>query len=179
MENWKKILLRAAGFGGGFAIVGAIILCGIIWWADKPPKDKPFNTKAISAKYSGLGFQRRSDDFHLIFEYSLHNNTDKDYRLPSNSALMIVNPENGGLQKVADTTWDTDTVVPVGQTVNLKFDVPYKLADYNLQPSDYSDSKDVEFAGRRLKEINGIKVFDYTDRYEIDCPKWPITPATP
>jgi hypothetical protein len=68
-------------------------------------------------------------------------------------------------------------VIPGAQTVNIKFDVPYSYNEYNASASQ-SDAKDIEFAGKRMKEINGFKFFDYSNRYEIDCPKWPITPGS-
>jgi hypothetical protein len=52
MDNRKKILLRAAGFGGGFAIIGAAIVALALWWSSRPVKPKPLNTDAISGRDS-------------------------------------------------------------------------------------------------------------------------------
>jgi hypothetical protein len=49
--NWKMILLRSAGFGGGFAIIAALLLGGIIWWSNRP---KPWSENAITAKATEL-----------------------------------------------------------------------------------------------------------------------------
>jgi len=31
MENWKRIVLRAAGFGAGFAVAAGILI-GVFYW---------------------------------------------------------------------------------------------------------------------------------------------------
>jgi hypothetical protein len=49
MENWKRIVLKAAGFGGGFAVVAAIILGVVASWSGRPAKPKPMNTHAVTA----------------------------------------------------------------------------------------------------------------------------------
>lgn len=170
MESWKKLFLKATGFGCGFALVSAIVLGICVWWSSRPSKPKPFDTHAITGTNAGMSFQRRSDAFHFELVYSLHNNTDRDYTLPSNGAVMLINSENGGLGKRADSTWDTSLVIPPGKTVNVTFDVPYHFSDYNYEQADFSDEKDVEFAKRRASENKGMVFYDYDHRIEIDCP---------
>jgi hypothetical protein len=97
MDTWKKILLRATGFGAGFALAAAIILGVFVWWSGRPVKTKPMNTRAVTATFSGMTIQTRADVFHFDLTYGLRNNTDKDYQLPSLGRFMIVNPENKGL----------------------------------------------------------------------------------
>ncbi len=178
MQLWKKILLKAAGVGGGFAIVAAIIIGTAVWWSSRPVKPKPMNSHAIVGNYAGMGMQVRGDAMHLTMTYGLHNTTDKDYSQPTNGELMIVNPENNGLDSIQGVTWDS-TTIPPGQTVNLKFDISYPLSDYNTTAADLTDFKaEVSFINKRLKEIDGFRFFDYVNRYEIDLPKWPETPAT-
>ena len=40
------------------------------------------------------------------------------------------------------------------------------------------EKAEVDFTGKRLKEIDGFRFFDYGNRYEIDLPKWPVTKDT-
>lgn len=56
--NWKIILLRSAGFGGGFAIVAALLLGGIIWWSNRP---KPWSESAVTAKPTEI-YTRQVDE---------------------------------------------------------------------------------------------------------------------
>jgi hypothetical protein len=180
MENWKRIFFKAVGFGAGFALTAAIMLGMVVWWSGRPTKQKPMNTHAITATFAGLSIQTRNDVFHLDVTFGLHNNTDKDYQLPSIGWFMILNPENKGLDTVEGVKWDSNVIIPPGQTVNVKFEIPFKLSEYNLKTEDLIDGKkEIEFAQKRMKEMGGFRFFDNTQRYEIDFPKWPVTNDTP
>jgi hypothetical protein len=134
MDTWKKIALRAAGFGVGFAVAGSILLGVIVWWSGRPVKPKPMDSHAIIGSFSGMSMGVQGDALHLTVIYGLHNTTEKDYSLPSLGELMIVNPENKGLDALEGVTWDSRTVIPTGQTVNLKFDIPYPLGKLCTSP---------------------------------------------
>jgi hypothetical protein len=180
MDNWKKIILRAAGFGAGFAVAAGILVGVAVWWSGRPVKPKPMNPHAIVGSYSTMEMQVRDQAMHLTVTYGLRNTTDKDYSLPAIGELMIVNPENKGLDTLEGFTWDSTSIIPPGQTVNLKFDIPYPLSSYNKTAADLTDDKVmVDFIEKRLKEIDGFKFFDHRNRYEIDLPKWPVTGHTP
>jgi hypothetical protein len=166
MVKWKTTVITI--------IVGAPL-----WISSRPVKPKPMNSHAILATYSGMGMQVRGDAMHLTVTYGLKNTTDNDYALPTVGELMIVNPENKGLDAITGFTWDSTTRIPPGHTVNLKFDIPYPLSDYNKTSEQLTDDKAmVEFIEKRLKEIDGFVFFDYVDRYEIELPKWPIPPSS-
>jgi hypothetical protein len=97
MQPWKKVLLKAAGFGGGFAIVSAIILGAIMWWSYRPVKTKPMDAHAITATFSGMTIEVQDETLHFTVAYGLHNTTDRDYALPTVGELMIINPQDKGL----------------------------------------------------------------------------------
>ena len=85
--------------------------------------------------------------------------------------LMSVNPDNGGLEKLDDATWDHNIVIPAWQIVNVKFDISYNLSEYGETASNLADfNKLTAFADKRMKRIKDLKFFDYIERYEIDCP---------
>jgi hypothetical protein len=173
MDNWKRILLRAVGFGGGFALVAAVILGIVVWWSGRPAKPKPWNTHAITpAGKNELEVQTRGEVFHLQPKCNLKNNTGKDYRMAAESGtLMLVNPDNGGLEKLDDATWDRTIVIPAGRTANVKFDIPYNLGEYGETASNLADmNKLTAFADKRMKRMKDLKFLDYIERYEIDCP---------
>lgn len=174
MEIWKRTLLRAAGFGAGFAVVAAVILGITVWLSSRPAKPKPWNTQAVTpAGKNGLQMQVRAEVFHLEPECNVKNNTGEDYRMPASESgtLMSVNPDNGGLEKLHDATWDSTIVIPAGQTVNVKFDIPYNLDEYGETAANLKDiNKLTAFADKRMKRIKDLKFFDYSERYEIDCP---------
>ncbi len=91
--------------------------------------------------------------------------------IAESGTLMSVNPDNGGLEKLGGATWDGTIVIPAGQTVNVKFEIPYNLSEYSETASNLADvNKLTAFAGKRMKRIKDLKFFDYIERYEIDCP---------
>ena len=120
-----------------------------------------------------MEIQSRGKVFHFQPKCNLKNNTDKDYQMPATryGALMLINPDNGGLEKLDDVTWDQTVVIPAGHTVNVKFDIPYNLSEYGEASSNLVDmNKLAAFANQRLKKIKDLKFFDQNYRYEIDCP---------
>src|SRR5258706_2547068 len=128
MDNWKRIMLRAAGFGGGFAVIVVVTLGIVLWWSERPTKPRPWDTQAITpAGKNELEVQTKGEVFHLQPKCNLRNNTDRDYRITTESGtLMVVNPDNGGLEKLDDATWDR-IVIPARQIVNVKIDITYYL----------------------------------------------------
>lgn len=87
MEIWKKTLLRAAGFGAGFAVVAALIVAVFLWWTSRPPKVKPWDDKAIVASYESLDTE--GDENTYRFVYTLENTTDTDYRVENDSNIHL------------------------------------------------------------------------------------------
>jgi hypothetical protein len=87
MDNWKRIAIRAAGFGTGFAIAAAVIVGAVVWGSSRPPKPKPWNTKAITATYDTLDTEGDANTFEFI--YTLENNTDYDYRAEDENEIHL------------------------------------------------------------------------------------------
>lgn len=88
IQGWKRMLLRVAGFGAGFAAVSALILGFGLWWLHRPAKPKPWNTTAITASFAQLSSE--GENYTIVFVYTLQNNTDADYRIADVAYLMPV-----------------------------------------------------------------------------------------
>jgi hypothetical protein len=87
MENWKKIIIRAVGFGAGFAVAAGILVGVAVWWSSRPVKPKPRNMKAITATFDTLDTEGDANTFEFI--YTLENNTDDDYRVSDESEIHL------------------------------------------------------------------------------------------
>jgi hypothetical protein len=74
MTGWKKLVLLAAGFGGGFAVVMAAIVGGWVWYQGRPQKQPEWNSAAIRATFKGVGITTSTPKPRLTFSYSLENN---------------------------------------------------------------------------------------------------------
>lgn len=183
MAAWQKVLLAAVGFGAGFAVVLAISTAIAGWLAHRP---RPWTSTAITAKPTHLVVETSGEEMHFQFRYALTNRTGSDYIVagPPNAALMKKIPEDASLQRLDGATWDDTIRIPAGQSVNVVFDVPIRLADYNTTAadlnggdpdSDQMPAKYSQFVESRLKEMNGLVLIDYVDHYRIDLPRnWNI-----
>jgi len=173
-HGWRMIVLRAAGMGGGFAVVAALLLGGIVWWSNRP---KPWSPTSITAKPTRLMMQQVGEEVRFEFRYAFTNHTKEEYALPSSEmgALMRRVPENGSLERMDGATWDSTTRIPPNQTIGVAFMVPYKLSEFNMSSAEFNmssaDTKRAAFAGHRLKEINGLVFFDYASKYKVEMPR--------
>ena len=179
MALWKKILLRSIGFGAGFALM--LVVCGgfYLWWSGRP---KPWSSTAITAKPTELSMNSQGETVHLRFRYALTNNTNKDYVVPGSgpASLMKKLPGESSIEKLDGATWDGTVQIPPKQSVNVTFDVPFELSAYNttmaeLQKGEKSDGDFLTnhytaFLNKRMKEIDGLVLMDYSDRYRIELP---------
>ena len=178
-DDWKMFFPWAVGFGGGFAVVSALLLGAAFWWANRP---KPWSDRSITAKRTQLMMQQAGEEQRFEFRYALTNHTNAEYALPSTDlgALMRKLPKDGSLEKVDGATWDSSIKIPPQQTIGVVFLVPYRFSEYNTSAAELEpEAKLTEFAGRRLKEIDGLVFFDYASKYKIEMPKNWDTPQKP
>ena len=179
MENWKKILLRTAGFGIGFAVTAAIILGTFIWWESRPPKPKPWDQSSITATYDNLGTEGEKNSFWLA--YTVENHTNDDYRIESDSNQVhlaaILKRTNNSLSFADDKeiTIDYPVFIPAKRSVRLRvhFYMPYsEHEDYNA-PDDVRhdwETKAAIFLTKEAGNVNGFVLMDEASRYQINLP---------
>ena len=89
-------------------------------------------------------------------------------------------PGESSLEKLDGATWDGTIQIPPKQSVNVTFDVPLELSAYSTSMAELNkdekpgesemSSRYTAFLDKRLKEIDGLVLMDYTDRYRIDLP---------
>jgi hypothetical protein len=169
-SNWRIILLRSAGFGGGFAIVGTLLLGGFMWWNSRP---KPWSDSAVTAKPAELLMIQTTNELAFRFRYAFTNHTGTEYSLPSAEmgALMRKLPGNSALDKIDRATWDGTIRIPPNQTIAVTFTVPFRFSDYNTSGAEMPDETLSKFAGNRLKDIDGLAFFDYGTKYKVEMPR--------
>lgn len=177
MDQWKKILLRAAGFGGGFAVVVAIILGVVVWWSGRPVKPKPWNKTAITATFNNL--RTEGDKHTIVYEYTLQNNTDTDYQLSdeTDTHLGFKRMQTDSMD-FSDKTFvkaDYPIYVPAKSRVNLELHMPLPYdsdVDTNAPDDVQHDyyTKLSHFVATTISNVSGFVLMDDTARYEIDLP---------
>lgn len=177
MDNWKKWFFRAAGFGAGFATVGAIVLGIIAWWSNRPPKPKPWNPNAITAAFSTMSSEGEKNTLEFIF--TLENHTDNDYRVSDGSQAHLgaqlhdaneISFEQGDFLKA-----DYPIYIPAHDKVRFMLHVGYPFAEKeDLNPSDDArhdyNTKLAAFATKEFSNLSGFVLMDENARYKIVMP---------
>ena len=191
MHPWKKILLRAAGFGGGFAIVAAIIVGIAVWSSARPAKPKPWNIKAVTAKYDGLSVTNGS----LKVWYALENNTDDDFRIESDEGVHLgaelKEPKALSFTDKEHTTTDYPIYVPARRNVRFAINVVFLKPEIGAEGTTEDEKSDyrtklAQFALTSLPNVDYFVLMDDNSRDEIDLPtgweelaKQPLKVKTP
>jgi hypothetical protein len=177
MGTWKKILLWAVGIGAGFAITAALIVGGFMWWSNRPPKPKPWNQNAITAKFDTLDVQ--GQDNHVYFSYTLENHTDSDFTLTDNSGVHLgASLKRGNSISFSNDDYLSTTYpiyIPAKHNVRVVLNIKYP---YNAPISQYAtdDEKSdwkTKLAGTIVKEmtnLDGFVLMDDASRYQINFP---------
>ena len=173
MENWKKILLRAAGFGGGFAIVGAIIIGIVLWWSGRPVKPKPWNKTALKASYSHI---EATGDKNFEFWYVVKNDTDNDYTFDDSDLLHTeAKADDGSLHSCKDCVELQQPVfIPAHESASVAIVLKYKYPDAKPDLTDDERKKqrteEEAYLAKEMPRLNGFSVHDERNRYEIEFP---------
>ncbi len=173
--GWKRLLIKAAGFGAGFALMLCLIAGVGFWYWNRPKPPKPWNNKAIKAEYYNA---RAVDDNRLAFAYVLENTTDTDYSLDTETLIQVT----GFLE-------DTGSVI-VGNDIKLNYPVfvPAKhkskivvtTPDYGFSGRIMENASDDQrhafnlsvskHVALKMANLNGFTIFDELNKYEIVLP---------
>jgi hypothetical protein len=142
----------------------------------RPPS---WNEAAITAKYDEI--RTAGEDNHIAFEYSLRNNTDRDYILENNVAVCLaVRLGNArDLSPCHDNVEDAiqfPIVVRARQTALLVVEIPktYPVPLTRVSSSeawkDYHRALEA-FATSEMPNLRGFVLFDGENHYEIGLPR--------
>lgn len=172
MVGWKKIVLTAASFGSGFAVVLAVLIGAVLWYQGQPQKEREWNTTAIKATFKDVAITTSTPAPKFTFSYSLENTTDFDYSIDDKSQVLVMAklPEGKGLEPSELLSLSRTIYIPAKQKVVLSV---FKEGAYNeTYPEQDRDNPEklAPYMNRRLKELDGFVLFDKTRRYKISLP---------
>jgi hypothetical protein len=177
MENWKKILLRAAGFGVGFAIIAVLALGVLMWQGNRAQKPKPWDPKAITATYDYVGVEGERNA--ALFVYILDNSTDMDYHVTDGTNIHLAGT-------LADTKalsfegpdWlkiDYPIYIPAHSRIRFSIHVPMYFLESPVENAsddakyDYYTRLD-QFIVAGAGNLDGFVLLDDSTRYKITFP---------
>ena len=179
--EWKRLFVRAAGFGAGFAAVLCAILGFGSWYASRPKPPKPWNTGVLKAHFRDV---RTSADGHFIFTYVIENTSDVDYRVDSDAGINLT-IRHGGTLAMCERCLSLLTL-PVYIPAKRKMLVPIKF-NYTVPPELESQVKEAkqdaesgivaEYVRTKFKGFDGFILYDDNNRFEIDFPRGWEKPA--
>lgn len=168
MPTWKRIFLKAVGFGVGVTLTLSLAAIGWYWYATR---QRPWNKNALKAKFDGFEYQAKQEEFVITFEYTLENMTNKDYTLPPDTTVFEHMMINSGYGNTLNAEIVGNVFIPAKHKMVIKIRVPYKYEDVNTTFQDTADDKKSEmFAFKRLNRIDDFELFDKENKYEIDLP---------
>jgi hypothetical protein len=182
VPTWKKILLRSAGFGAGFAIVVCGVIGGVIWYSSRPSKAvKKWNTTALKVtEPPAFGAYKNDKDsrMYVEFNYSVQNNTDDDYKIESAESLKVLVRFTDGSVSEPVTTEAASVKLPVflpaketgALSLVIQQSVPTKTEretdeDYHEQLRSYLEKQ------WSRDKLAGFVLYDETNRYELNLPR--------
>jgi hypothetical protein len=181
--DWKRIVLRSAGFGAGFALCLAFILGVTLWHQSRPKPPKAWDTKTIQAEYDRTTDQETSD---IKFRYFVKNNGLEDYRI-SDAALvqLAVKMEKGQLTPFNRVvSIETPIFIPAGQKTMVFIKMKTGTRFQHQLPEHPTDVDEEQYRKFVIDYLNGTQIagfvlFDEAERIEIDFPSGWKKPPEP
>jgi hypothetical protein len=176
MSTVKRWIITGASFGGGLAIVLALIIGGYLWYESKPRPPKPWDNKAITANYDFVDTEGEKNT--IVFYYTLQNNTDFDYRIVDASSVTLMSKlektkslsgtKNDDFLKI-----DFPILLPAKQRARfaIHFNYPYEKKSRGEATQDEREKYRKELAAflkEKAPNLNGFALFDELNRYQVD-----------
>lgn len=177
--DWKRIFLRSAGLGVGFALTLAVILGIVVWYDSRPKPPKPWDNRTIQAVFD------RTIPEHAIgkvgLRYSLKNSGNEDFRIENKESIQISirigdDDELTPFNRVVSL--ETPVFIPAGRKsmVFLYLQTGETWTNFkHVLPAQATDEDEKEYEKAVLDylggtRITGFAVFDESHRMEIDFP---------
>lgn len=174
MENWKKLALRAASFGAGFAVVAALLW---VWWASRPAKPMPWNTAALTGTYESVGTEGIKNT--IVFNYIVENTTDSDYQAVDKRSLHIavdiVDSNSLMFEGPESLRVDYPIYIPAHTRVRLRLHLnvsyPERIsAQGSLDDHHDFDTRLCRYLATSASDFNGFSLLDDNLRYRVNLP---------
>ncbi len=181
--RWGRLIVGAASFGGGFALVVFLVVAALTWYKSRP---KPWNATAIKAQFKDADIylsDQKQNLYSVSLEFDLTNTTDRDYTLPPPSGTMTpMEMRSGSLISAPGLEWFVETgitpyalpadffepkpiLVPPHETVRVRF-----LFQIAYSPEITRGKNSWEIAKYDLREVNSFVLLDSNNRYRLELP---------
>jgi hypothetical protein len=161
--GWKRLALRSAAAGAGFAVAASLIVGGFLWYQSRPKPQRPWNASAITATFSsglnlapGIVPPLGEDALDGGFDFILENTTDSDFRLtdPSTYSIVVSLKQEKALSAAYAPKLKLPVFIPATQRAKVHLDLSCDTC---------------------AKEVGGFVLFDESTHYQISFdlpPNW-------
>jgi hypothetical protein len=182
ISGWKKLAIRAFFAGAGFAITLAVSAGAALWYHNRPERPKPWNNTALKATFDTMDISAShwtdTYSYPVGFYYNVQNNTDTNYQFSGTTFTPMAVLSDGnvlskefGSRQDGNVTVDGPAFIPPGGTARITIRVSYYYPD-GFTKADQADVKKVIASfNNRLKELNGLVLFNEENHYRINLPE--------
>jgi hypothetical protein len=175
--SWKRLFIRAAGFGAGFALILCLTVGGWLWYSSRPEQPTPWDHKSITAEYDHP--QIYGEKNHIMFGYILINHTAEDVRIESDAEVtyMLKAIGQNAISTMPKSAFKIDypVIIPGHERVYfpLELNMSYKEAEKDGLPIEERRKfrKEIEaFFRSKYENIGGFQLMVENKRMVIDLP---------
>ena len=164
--GWKRLFIKAAGLGAGFAVMLCLIVSGWIWYSSRPKPPRPWDKTSVAGKYQGVNVN--SGTLHFEFWYALENTTSQDLTLTSGSEVDIKGKLTSGILSACGNCINVSypVFIPAHHSIQIPIELTYAY------PTDRKrQEKEIEqYLTKEMSGLDGFVMFDKEHRYEIELP---------
>jgi hypothetical protein len=187
--QWKRLFVKAAGFGAGLALMLSVVAGGLLWYSNRPKPPKPWDNRAIVAEYDYITTEGDKNNIDVL--YTLQNNTSYDYQVSSAVEVQLAGKlerENSlAIEKSEEGLVNADFPLFVPAHGRSRFGIhiayPYSEKFDSQAPDDVRydfGTRLAKFAASEFSNLDGFVLLDQSRRYRIELPSgWRVRAKEP
>jgi hypothetical protein len=175
--GWKRLFIKTAAFGAGFALTLAAVVGGALWLESLPKREKPWDHSSVSAEYDHPRVLGEKNE--VAFGYILTNNTDKDFRISSTDSILynVTLVRQKAIATIPKDVFKIDLpiLVPAHQRAYLNLGLTFAYSQ--AEPEDISVEERNKFRReveqsfeKKYENIKGFQLLLEEQRVAIDLP---------
>ena len=173
--SWKKLVWRSFGFGAGTVVSLAAVIGCFIWYSNRPAPLKPWNAAAVTAEFDSVD---TDSDHHLVFYFTLQNNSDQDFKLADATEFQLgadLNQQKSFSPGSNLMESELPVFIPARGRVRYHLTVKYPCplsvdSDKPLKERRGQETTLAAFVSNKFENLRGFTMYDSTHRYKISFP---------
>jgi hypothetical protein len=166
MPTWKRLFVKTAGFGAGFAGVLVLFTVFNLRHQNRPVPPPSWNNSAITAQWIKVIPEKKNET--LEFWYAVSNSTSDDYRLDGGAGRFFLRTGSGDVLSPKGE-FGVPIFIPSKHTVRLEFFV--QMQGYP-EPLNASEDQVKKVLSRQSPQPRWIRDFRRCETLRDSSPGW-------